>query len=55
MTDKRDDSPTRNEHFPRIDATPEQLAKAFLRDPPRNREEWDYMKGRKSREARSDG
>ena len=55
MTDKRDDSPTRNEHFPRIDATPEQLAKAFLRDPARNREEWDYMKGRKTREARSDG
>ncbi len=51
----KDESPTRNERFPRIPATPEQLAKAFLRDPPRKREEWDYMKGRKTRTARSDG
>ncbi|MDE0189814.1 MAG: hypothetical protein OXQ90_00515 [Gammaproteobacteria bacterium] len=47
-----DKTPTRNEHFPRIDATPEQLAKAFLRDPPRKREDWDYMKTRKSRDSR---
>lgn len=47
MTDNSD-SPTRNEHFPRIEATPEQLAKALLSTPPRKREEWDYMQGREA-------
>lgn len=34
-------SPTRDGHFARIEATPEQLAKAILRMP---RKDWDYMK-----------
>ena len=49
MRDNKD-APTRNEHFPRIPATPEQLAKALLRTKPRKRANWDYTKGRKNRE-----
>ena len=37
-------SPTRDEHFPHIDSTPEQLAQALMRMKPRKRDEWDYMK-----------
>ncbi len=37
-------SPTRDEHFPHIDSTPEQLAQALMRMKPRQRDEWDYMK-----------
>ena len=37
-------SPTRDEHFPQIDATPEQLAQALMRMKPRKRDEWEYMK-----------
>ena len=40
-------SPTRDEHFPRIDATPEQLAKALLQMPPRKPEDWEYMRERR--------
>ncbi len=42
--DKPKPSPTRDEHFERIEATPEELAKAFLRMPPKERADWDYMK-----------
>ena len=38
-------SPTRDEHFEKIEATPEELARAFLRTPPKKPDEWDYMKG----------
>ena len=34
----------KDEHFPRIDATPEQLAKALLKMPPLKDDEWEYMK-----------
>ena len=51
MSNKKQ-TPTTNEHFPRIDATPEQLAKAFLRMPPRKREEWDYVKALGGKENR---
>ena len=37
-------SPTRDEHFDRIEATPEELARAILRTPPKKPEEWEYMK-----------
>ncbi len=37
-------SPTRDEHFPWIDATPEELAKALLRIGPRKPEDREYMK-----------
>ena len=37
-------SPTRDEHVPHIDATPEQLAQALMRMKARKRDEWDYMK-----------
>ena len=38
-------SPTRDEHFDRIEATPEKLARVFLRTPPkRSRKKWEYMK-----------
>lgn len=37
-------SPTRDEHFPKIDAAPEQLAQALLRMKPKKPGEWDYMK-----------
>ena len=40
-------SPTRDEHFPHIDTTPEQLAQALMRMKPRKRDEWDYMKDTK--------
>ena len=40
-------SPTRDEHFPHIDATPEQLAQALMRMKARKRDEWDYMKDTK--------
>ena len=40
-------SPTRDEHFPHIDATPEQLAQALMRTKPRKRDESDYMKDTK--------
>ena len=36
-------SPTRDEHFPHIDATPEQLAQALMRVKARKRDEWEYM------------
>ena len=44
---KKSKSPTRDEHFPHIDATPEQLARALMRMKPRKRYEWDYMKDTK--------
>ena len=44
---KKVPSPTRDEHFPHIDATPEQLAQALMRTKPRKRNEWDYMKDTK--------
>ena len=37
-------SPTRDEHFLRINTTHEQLAKALLQMPPRKPEEWEYMR-----------
>lgn len=40
-------SPTRDEHFPKIDATPEQLAKALLRMGSRKPEVWEYMRERR--------
>ena len=47
-------SPTRDEHFPQIDATPEQLAEALMRMKPRKRDEWDYMKGTNDPSPESD-
>ena len=46
MTEKeaKPGSPTRDEQFPHIDATPEQLAQALMRTKARKRDEWDYMK-----------
>ena len=44
---KKSKSPTRDEHFPQVDATPEQLAQALMRTKPRKRDEWDYMKDTK--------
>ena len=44
MTEREKPSSTRDEHFERIDATPEQLAKAILRTPPKKPEDWEYMK-----------
>ena len=41
---KKSKSPTRDEHFPHIDATPDQLAQALMRTKPRKRDEWEYMK-----------
>ena len=41
-------SPTRDEHFEKIEATPEELAKVFLRTPPKKPEEWDYIKDTRS-------
>ena len=40
-------SPTRDEHFPQIVATPEQLAQALMRTKYRKHDEWDYMKDTK--------
>ena len=37
-------SPTRDEHFDRIEASPEELAKVFLRTPTKKPEDWDYMR-----------
>ena len=36
-------SPTTDEHFDRIDATPEQLAEALFRMKPKKADDWDYM------------
>ena len=41
-------SPTRDEHFEKIEATPEDLAEVFLRTPAKKPDEWDYMKGVRS-------
>ncbi len=35
-------SPTRNEHFERIETTPEELARVFLQTP--KKKDWEYMK-----------
>lgn len=43
----------KDEHFPRIDATPEQVLKALLRMPPKKDDEWEYMKKTK-KEPRHD-
>lgn len=40
---KRIPSSTRDEHFPKINATPEQLAKALIQVPPLKPEEWKFM------------
>ncbi len=47
-------SPTRDEHFPHIDATPEQLAQALMRTKPRKLDEWDYMKDTSNPSPESD-
>ena len=46
--DKSKPSPTRDEHFEKIEATPEELAEAFLRTPSKKPEDWDYMKDTRS-------
>lgn len=48
--DKPKPSPTRDERFEKIEATPEELAEVFLRTPPKKPEDWDYMKGTRSDE-----
>jgi len=35
---------SKDERFPPIDATPEQVAKALLRMPPMKDDDWDYIK-----------
>ena len=40
-------SPTPDEHVPRIDATPEQLAKALLWMGSRKPEDWEYVRERR--------